>query len=155
MLLPRTVENLDYPLYHDGWQGYPASLHGILGLLCEQQIKDVVFVSGDAHVGCHAHVEVSRSDGAGQVARSVNFQSIHCPALYAPLPFANERVANFRLNDRFEFDWNRQHYVCCVTAKVLPASTGNTGTGTKDGSCVLSAARQPLNGTWSLTCTVV
>ena len=155
MLLPRTVDHLEYPLYHDNWQGYPASLYGILGLLCEQQINNVVFVSGDAHVGCHAHIKVSRFDGAGLVVRSVNFQSIHCPALYAPLPFANERVANFILNDRFAFYLNGQHYVCRVTAQVLPASTGNAGTGTKDGSCVLSATRQLPSDTWSLTCTVV
>src|SRR3954462_13968633 len=97
MLLPRTRMYLDEPLYLDAWQGYPGSLHGLLALVCDEQVGNLVFLSGDAHLACDARVQVTRADGQ----RRASFASLHAPALYAPYPFANEEEANLLLQDSF------------------------------------------------------
>ncbi|HVE52749.1 MAG TPA: alkaline phosphatase D family protein, partial [Ramlibacter sp.] len=99
MLLPRTRDCLEEPLQHDGWQGFPASLHALLAFLCEQQVRNVVFLSGDAHVGCSARITVRNV----RTGTSVAFASHHTPALYAPYPFGNETRWNLLLQDRFRF----------------------------------------------------
>ena len=122
MLLPRTRIAMDEPLYLDTWQGYPASLHGLLAFLCDRELRDVVFLSGDAHVACDARVRVTRSDG-----REVRFASLHAPALYAPYPFANEDPANLLLQDRFDFQSGGRNYVCEVEARVLAGGRNGCG----------------------------
>lgn len=124
MLLPRTREYMDEPLYQDNWQGYPASFHRMLAFLCDRQIANVVFLSGDAHLACTAHVQVRNVD----TGASVEFQSHHAPALYAPYPFANEAPCNLLLDDQFTFTHGcgRRHtYECTVQAAIL----GNGGNG--------------------------
>jgi hypothetical protein len=118
MLLPRTRFGLDEPLLHDGWQGFPASLHGLLAFLCDRQLRNVVFLSGDAHVGCSAQVTV-RNLGSGA---SVRFASLHTPALYAPYPFGNETRWNLLLQDRFRFHapgGAPAGYECVVEAEMV------------------------------------
>ncbi|MBC5786020.1 alkaline phosphatase D family protein [Ramlibacter sp. USB13] len=123
MLLPRTRMNLDAPLYLDAWQGYPASLHGLLALLCEHEVHNVVFLSGDAHIACDARVQVTRP-GTGKHA---SFASLHAPALYAPYPFANEEEANLLLQDSFAFGHGGATYHCTVSAQVLADGANGCG----------------------------
>jgi hypothetical protein len=127
MLLPRSREHVDEPLYLDNWQGYPASFHRLLAFLCEKQVRNVVFLSGDAHLACSARVQV-RSVGSG---RSVDFVSHHAPALYGPYPFANESRYNLLLHDSFVFEAQvegRQHaYECTVCTELL--DEGHDGCG--------------------------
>jgi hypothetical protein len=131
MLLPRTRIDLDEPLYLDNWQGYPASLHRLLAFLCEHETSNVVFLSGDAHLACSAHVTVT-----GEQGRSVRFQSHHAPALYAPYPFANESRWNLLLHDAFTFTHEGRGYRCSVEGEVL--ADGRNGCGwlaaTRDGA---------------------
>ena len=121
MLLPRTRLHVGEPLRLDGWQGYPASLHALLALLCDAQVRNVVFLSGDAHLACSARVSVS-SDG-----RSCTFESHHAPALYAPFPFANESRWNLLLKDRFAFEHAGRSYQCRVAARVAGAGIHGCG----------------------------
>ncbi len=86
MLLPRVRENMDDPLYLDNWQGYPTSLRRMLAFLCEQELRNVVFLSGDAHIGCSADITVT-SDGP-QRALPV----APCAGAVRPLSF-RQRVA--------------------------------------------------------------
>ena len=123
MLLPRLVEHLDDPLRLDGWQGYPASLHRLLAFLCDRQVANVCFLSGDAHLGCDVDITVT---GLG---RTVTTRSIHASALYAPLPFANERPWNLKLpQDSFRFpDPEQGPYTCEVKGAVrVPLRDGCT-----------------------------
>jgi len=113
MLLPRLRQHIDEPLYQDGWQGYPASLYGLLALLCEQEARDLVFLSGDAHLACDARVTVTSG------SKQARFTSLHAPALYAPYPFANEEAANLLLRDTFVFRVGERSYRCEVEASVL------------------------------------
>jgi hypothetical protein len=122
MLLPRTRENIDEPLHLDNWQGYPASLRGLLALLCELQVRNIVFLSGDAHLACSARIVVHNDHG-----RSVSFQSHHAPALYAPYPFANESRWNLLLDDRFTFQHQGRGYHCTVNAQILADGANGCG----------------------------
>lgn len=121
MLLPRTRLHLGEPLRLDGWQGYPASLHALLALLCEEQVRNVVFLAGDAHLACSARVTVTSGD------KRCAFDSHHAPALYAPFPFANESRWNLLLKDRFGFEHQGRRYQCRVAARVAGAGVHGCG----------------------------
>lgn len=126
MLLPRVRIDADEPLRLDNWQGYPASFHRMLAFVCDHGIRNLVFLAGDAHLGCSAEITV-RNEDSGAMA---SFGSHHAPALYAPYPFANETMWNLMLEDRFHFSWQDPHgkpcnYLCCVSARV----TGDDRTG--------------------------
>jgi hypothetical protein len=141
MLLPRLVEHMDEPLHLDCWQGYPASLHGLLAFLCDHQIPNVHFLSGDAHIGCDVEITVT---GKGN---TVATRSTHAPALYAPLPFANEQPWNLKLpRDRFHFpDPVAGPYTCQVEGDILRPR--------RDGSCLVQADRAGTS--WTVTTQVV
>lgn len=140
ILLPRLVEHLDDPLYLDNWQGYPTSLHGLLAFLCDNGIENVCFLSGDAHLGCDVSITLTGPDG-----KTVKTRSIHAPALYAPLPFANEKPWNLKIPDNFPFPGPQGPYTCDVQGSVsLPH---------QDGCCLLAANR--VGTTWNVTVRVV
>ncbi|HEX2545328.1 MAG TPA: alkaline phosphatase D family protein [Ramlibacter sp.] len=123
MLLPRTRDCIDDPLYLDNWQGYPASLHALLAQLCDEALPNVVFLSGDAHLGCTARIRVANLGSR----LHTEFHSHHAPALYAPYPFANESRHNLLTEDAFEFAWGGQRYRCDVEARIL--ADGRNGCG--------------------------
>ena len=123
MLLPRARMHVDEPLRLENWQGYPASFHRLLAFLCDEQVANVVFLSGDAHLGCRARVQV-RNRASGQ--RTV-FESHHAPALYAPYPFANETRWNLLRRDRFGFAWGGRSYECRVAAVTLREGVNGCG----------------------------
>jgi hypothetical protein len=140
MLLPRLIEHLEEPLHLDGWQGYPASQHRLLAFLCDHGIENACFLSGDAHLGCDVAITLTGPDG-----KVVTTRSIHTPALYAPLPFANEQPWNLKLPDRFAFPGPRGTYQCEVQGKVfLPH---------QDGCCLLEADRAGTH--WRLAARVL
>lgn len=118
MLLPRTRLYVDEPLHQDGWQGYPASLYSLLVHLCENEMRNVVFLSGDMHLACNARVTVTHPDSG----KSCVFESHHAPPLYAPYPFANESRHGLLLHDAFDFTWRHgeqeRRYRCRVDATV-------------------------------------
>ena len=141
MLLPRLIEHQDAPLHLDNWQGYPESLHGLLAHICDHGVRDVCFLSGDAHLGCDAAIRVSGTNGKQAVLRS-----IHSPALYAPMPFANEQPHNLALGPaRFEFNSNGVQYTCQVDSRLLASGS--------DGCCLLEAQRKI--GGWDVICRVL
>lgn len=141
MLLPRLIEHQDAPLHLDNWQGYPQSLHSLLAYICDQGVRDVCFLSGDAHLGVDAAIRVRGPDGQQAVLRS-----IHSPALYAPMPFANEQPHNLALgHDRFEFDYHGALYTCDVDSRLLASGS--------DGCCLLEAQRK--GGGWDVLCKVL
>ena len=68
-------------LRSDGWEGYPHSLNELLAFIAEQRIRNVVSLSGDAHLSCVATATSQGEDGPPLVV-----YSIHSSALYAPFP---------------------------------------------------------------------
>jgi hypothetical protein len=121
MLLPRTLMHVDEPLHQDNWQGFPASLYSLLVHLCENEIPNVVFLSGDAHLACSARITVTHAGG-----KRCEFHSHHAPPLYAPYPFANETRHNLLLDDDFDFTWKNgaaeRTYHCHVEAGIPDAT---------------------------------
>ncbi len=141
MLLPRTVENLSEPLHLDGWTGYPGSLHRLLKFLSDENIPNVCFLSGDAHLGYAVCITLTHPSG-----RKTKIRSIHAPALYAPLPFANEQPWNLKLRDTFKFpDSARGPYTCKVRGKLFKPQ--------RDGCCLLKADR--AGNAWNMTVEVI
>ncbi|MDB5752654.1 MAG: hypothetical protein JWP65_3075, partial [Ramlibacter sp.] len=145
LLLPRSRQWIDDPLYLDNWQGYPASFCRLLAFVCDHQLRNLVFLSGDLHLGCRAEVTVRNVESGA----SAEFQSCHAPALYAPYPFANETEWNLLLHDSFGFDavraGVRQSYECTVDAQVLAPG--------RNGCALLKATRSGAD--WSATVEVV
>jgi hypothetical protein len=123
MLLPRSRFRFDEPLYLDTWQGYPASLESLLALLCDRQMQNVVFLSGDAHLACDATITVSEPVRGRQCV----FHSHHAPPLYAPYPFANEVRQNLILDETFWFTRKDDRGVlrryCCKVEAKIPSDT--------------------------------
>ncbi|MDQ0036692.1 choline dehydrogenase-like flavoprotein [Variovorax boronicumulans] len=105
MVLPRQLgsrgEGHAVNLRSDAWDGYPVALHRLLAGVFERGTDDVVFLSGDAHLGNFTRIELTCSESDG---RTVVAHSVHCPALYAPYPFANAVAEDFARIETFEFD---------------------------------------------------
>ncbi len=105
MVLPRTLAvrsgGTAAALRSDAWDGYPLSLHRLLAQVYERGANDVVFLSGDTHRGNVTTIELTREGSDKKVIA----HSIHCPALYAPYPFANAVPEDFARVDSFEFTW--------------------------------------------------
>jgi cholesterol oxidase len=89
----------------DGWAGYPATLGRLVAMMVEKRIRNVVFVGGDLHLSAVAHLTLHKRGEA-----PITAWQIVASGLYAPLPFANARPA--------DFDWN--------TDCVLPIADGTT-----------------------------
>ncbi len=115
IVLPRrlaTAGRTSAAIHSDAWDGYPASLHHLLAVLCDAAHGRVVLLSGDEHFPCLARVELCR-DTPGSRVRTLH--SIHAPALYAPYPFANDTAANLALEDDFAFEHDGVRYRCRVS----------------------------------------
>jgi choline dehydrogenase-like flavoprotein len=99
-------------LESDGWDGYPASLYRMLGFLCENQIGNVCFLSGDEHLGIWAEALVEKLGDSSKSA--VRVRSIHTSGLYSPYPFANGKPQDFAAHDVFSFEHNGAAYRCTL-----------------------------------------
>ena len=129
LFLPRhqlkggSLEKIEHALHSDSWDGYPSSLHLLLGHIAENQIENVVFLSGDEHMGCFAQATIKNQ----KKATSTKIYSIHTPGLYTPFPFANasrddiEGEQNINQPDiwssEFEFISNNTNYHCTVNTQ--------------------------------------
>lgn len=146
MLLPRTRRYIDDPLYLEGWSGYPASFQRLLAWICDKELHNLVFLSGDTHLAVDATVTVQKEGAA-----PVTFSSFHAPSLYAPFPFANESRWNLVCDDDFSFRYRHPSageestYRCTVKAR-FPAGLAN-------GFGLLRASRQ--GGAWDVRMKVV
>ncbi len=122
-LAPRragTPGEADTPLRADGWEGYPESMAELLGRIASQDIRGVVVLTGDAHLGCYTELLIRPVGSAG----GVKVISIAAPAMYAPFAFANARAQDYRLQDRIEFTFQEVDYECVVDAQCTPPGDG-------------------------------
>lgn len=127
MLLPRhrRADQWKHPasaLHSDGWDGYRASFFAALAHIAENEIHNVVFLSGDEHHPALAKVEIE--DLAS--TKVTRLHSLHTAGAFAPFPFANARPANFLENDTFQFTVGGKDYECRVEAHFPAASNGFT-----------------------------
>lgn len=121
-LLPRLVGRAGSPdqarALSDAWDGYPASLHWLLGFIAKNNIRGVVVLCGDGHLAGHAVVQLACDD------KQVNLHVLHAPALYAPFPFANARPHEYATQERFSWAWANDRVVCEVNASLWPLGDG-------------------------------
>jgi hypothetical protein len=105
-------------LASDAWEGYPFSLHSLLAFICENQIKGVVFLSGDEHV---SSMTTARVIAIGSGARCT-LHSIHSSGLFSPYPFGDGSPDEFMAKDSFEFKvgTKRLEYRCEVETRFFP-----------------------------------
>jgi hypothetical protein len=137
ILLPRrltTARDEACGLHSDAWDGYPRSLQALLVWVCDHQVQNLVFLSGDEHLGCEASITVRRIDGVA----SVSFRSVHCPALYAPYPFANSVEEDFAAIDRFGWRAASGASYHCEVRACFPAAR-------RHGFVVLTASPDAVN----------
>ncbi|MDB5867642.1 MAG: hypothetical protein JWO70_5448 [Betaproteobacteria bacterium] len=73
-----------YPARSDGWDRYPESMKALFAFIATQRIRNVVFLSGDAHYSMVSEISF---DGPG--CEDLRALSIVASPLYAPYPFAN------------------------------------------------------------------
>ena len=81
----------------DAWDGYPKSLHALMGLIYENNIRNVIFLSGDMHISSITKITL---DGK---SRKVSFHSIHSSGFYSPYPFANSSKEELAQKDKWQF----------------------------------------------------
>ncbi len=94
MLLPRRVDAVKLsPLHSDSWDGYPATRELILDMIVEFQLSNLIFISGDEHLGLVAEITLSKGNNITSVL------SVHTPALYAPVNFVNTKAKDLILED--------------------------------------------------------
>jgi phosphodiesterase/alkaline phosphatase D-like protein len=102
IVLPRRLraarDHVAAALRSDAWDGYPSSLHALLAHIAQEQIRNVVFLSGDEHLSCVAKIDVTAPG-----KRPVQIVSVHSSGLYAPFPFANSVQADLAGDDEFYF----------------------------------------------------
>lgn len=135
IFLPRhlaTIEHRASALRADGWDGYPWSQHELLAAIADHDITNVVFVSGDEHLGCVATAEVQRTDPP---STPVTLWSVHVGAMYAPFPFANAIEAEFAdPGDAWTFESGGGTYRCCVRDTWFPHRYRTTAPGEAPGA---------------------
>lgn len=118
--LPRrrtTVEHAASCLRSDAWDGYPHSLHELLGAVWRCRASGLVFLSGDEHRSGWVSAEISAVDGDDRDdGAPVRIHSVHSSALYAPWPFAITAVEELAAPDAFEFDGPDGRRLRCVVS---------------------------------------
>ncbi|MFK7977163.1 MAG: alpha/beta fold hydrolase [Halioglobus sp.] len=102
----------------DGWAGYPKTLELLLTLIAKNEIRNVVFVGGDAHLSAVSQLDIGLVDGESGERRKARVWQIVSSGLYAPLPFANSRRENFI--------WDKQHRIETHTNNNLSIVCENT-----------------------------
>ncbi len=124
-------------LHSDGWDGYYADMRKLLVHIVKEDIKHVVFLSGDEHRAAFATATIR--DAMGNPV--TQFVSIHTSALWAPFPFANGKNVDTVDDETFALSVGADQFSCTVaTTRPNPA----------DGPTYISI-RQQRSG-WVLDC---
>jgi phosphodiesterase/alkaline phosphatase D-like protein len=126
ILLPRRLAVQRLPaaaLHSDSWEAYPRSLHALLRYICQHQVQQLVFVSGDEHLSCLARADLVCS----RTGQRATVHSVHASAMYAPYPFANAQVDDFAADESFELmadDGQPSGVHCHVHTRFAPPGDG-------------------------------
>jgi len=94
------IADKSYQLGSDSWDGFPATLTNVLAKIADIGIKNVFFLSGDAHIPCLANAQIKCPHAKSELTVG----SIHAAPFYAPLPFANAKVRDFVTEDHLHFN---------------------------------------------------
>lgn len=96
VLAPLTRDGADrqkaYRRREDGWGGYFGSLNEVIDVIATDEIRNVVFLSGDSHCSMTVGLEFRSADNPQTSVRAIG---ISASPFYAPIPFANGRRADY------------------------------------------------------------
>ena len=145
MLFPRRTANETDVLSMDSWQGYPSSFHRLLAFIAQHQIQKVVFLSGDEHLASIATLTVN-------TVKPLKVYSIHCPALYAPLAFANADAADFLGVDSFNIRNGPINYPATIDTVFPPTGNGYVELAITDDAMTVTVDLD--SGNWSQTISI-
>ena len=123
MLLPRDREAARWghrasALHSDGWDGYPGSMHKMLVAVAKSSASNVVFLSGDEHIGCIATIQIECIDEGSQIQKTI--YSIHTPGLFTPYTFANSGAMDWTPDTNQSFTVGGSDFVYTVTYTPFP-----------------------------------
>lgn len=154
-VLPRRLEAMSESeqyasaIRSDAWDGYPGSLSTLLAFIYDNNIQDLVFISGDHHISSATKAILTREDNP----REVTIYSIHSSGLYSPLPFANDVAECFAAADDWSFSAQKKdecelgfnqtelsHYRCRAQSTFYPG----------DGFAYITVSHS--NKGWELSC---
>jgi len=109
------------PWLSDAWDGFPKSMTSLLKFILDEQIKNVVFLSGDAHLCCTLEATISEAisedNEPATMPNKITILSIHSSGLYSPYPFANAQWEEFADRETFYFEVNGERYRCELVAQ--------------------------------------
>ncbi len=98
----------------DGWDGYPETLLSLLELIGEHQLRGLVFLSGDEHLGLFTTARLRRPGAAEEVV----LHSIHTAGLNAPYRFANADAAELAQAEVLCFEGVSGSWECEIDTRV-------------------------------------
>ncbi len=156
MLLPRRLHSaaaLAHALRSDAWDGYPYSLQRLLAFICDREIDNLVFLSGDEHLSSVAQITLSER----RSGRQVRLHSVHSSGFYIPMPFVNTRPADLAGCESFDFvpPGGRGEYRCQVDTRFVPgAGFAQMQVARRDDQYQLSCEFDRATGTQTFTLTL-
>lgn len=126
MLLPRRLHSTaqsiakhGYSAIHsDAWDGYPKTMHQLLMHIAHNNIKNLVFLSGDEHVSNVTTIDLNTYSTASEETVTTRIHSIHSSGLYSPYPFANSNPNDFANKETFDVGENGLQ--CQVSSTFYP-----------------------------------
>ena len=121
----------------DGWDGYPATLLSLLELIGEHQLRGLVFLSGDEHLGMFTTARLRRPGSKQEIV----LHSIHTAGLNTPYRFANADAAELAQDEVLRFDGVSGSWECEIGSRAYGGA----------GFTQLSLRPQP-SGKWQLRC---
>lgn len=100
----RSVEHPATRRHADDWTGYPASMERLVKCIVANDVRNLIFLSGDYHLSAMARLTLAHG------GKSVDAVAIVCSGWNATLPFANAHEN--------EFAWDRDVVVPSGTVQV-------------------------------------
>jgi hypothetical protein len=129
-------------LRSDGWAGFPAALRRLLGFIAENDIRNVVLLSGDYHLSLAARMRLKTH------SHTVDLLSVVSSGLYAPFPFANAQARELQMHCRGSW---RAPSGATIDYAVTPLvfEDGSGAITAEDGFAVVGV--EQARGPWRLT----
>ena len=101
----------------DGWAGYPATWQALVQFIVQEQIQNLVFLSGDYHFSGMAELLLS-AQGPHAPVRAL---SVVCSGWNASLPFANAAPHDFVMDQQVDYPCSNASVT--VACRAVPLST--------------------------------
>jgi len=106
-------------LRSDTWSGFPASTVELLTFIRDNDIRRVVFLSGDAHLSSVSSLAFDGPKGRNQVV------SIVSSGLYTPWPFVNQRPDELVLAGSVDLGWPGRPFAGTMALHAMSAHAGH------------------------------